>query len=125
SQHLSRPPRRGSLSHPLPPPPPGAMMVSFRYRALMRLGRVAEARLIERTLRARAATEYIGESVWLGLALPEGDENAVAAAITLNIDAGTGPTTLVTSVDRELEALLPHPRLGPLVRRLYAEAASV
>ena len=104
----------------------GALMVSFRHRALMHLGRVAEARLISATLRARAATEYIGESVWLGLALLEGDENAVAAAIDLNVDAGTGPTTQAISVDRELEALLPHPRLGPLVRRLslYAESSS-
>ena len=103
----------------------GAMMVSFRHRALMRLGRVAEARLIAATLRTRAATEYIGETVWLNLALFDGDENAIAAAITLNVDAGTGPTTLASTLDRELEALLPHPRLGPLVRRLslYAEPA--
>jgi serine/threonine-protein kinase len=104
----------------------GAMMVSFRHRALVRLGRVAEARLIAATLRARAATEYIGETVWLGIALLEGDENAIAAALELNIEAGTGPTTLVSTLDRELEALLSHPRLGPLVRQLsfYAEPAS-
>jgi tetratricopeptide (TPR) repeat protein len=104
----------------------GAMMVSFRHRALVRLGRVAEARLIAATLRARAATEYIGETVWLGIALLDGDENAIAAALELNIEAGTGPTTLVSTLDRELEALLPHPRLGPLVRQLspYAEPAS-
>jgi eukaryotic-like serine/threonine-protein kinase len=105
----------------------GALMVSFRHRALMRLGRVAEARLIAATLRARAATEYIGEGALLALVLLDGDEGAVAAAISRNVDAGTGPTTLAISVDRELEALVPHPRLGPLVRRLslYAEAASV
>jgi len=104
----------------------GALMVSFRHRALMRLGRVAEARLIVASLRTRAATEYIGESAWLGPALLDGDENAIAAAIRLNIEAGTGPTTLSIYVDRELEALLPHPTLGPLVRQLslYAESTA-
>jgi serine/threonine-protein kinase len=104
----------------------GAMMVSFRHRALMRLGRVGEARLIDASLRTRAATEYIGETVWLGPALLDGDEEALAAALKLNIEAGTGPTTLATTLDRELEALLPHARLGPLVRQLslYVESAS-
>ena len=105
----------------------GALMVAFRHRALIRLGRVAEARLIVATLRARAATEYIGESTWLGPALLDGDEDAIAEAISLNVDAGTGPTTQAISVDRELVALLPHPRLGPLVRQLslFAEPATV
>ena len=104
----------------------GALMVSFRHRALMRLGRVAEARLIAVTLRARAATEYIGETVWLGPALLDGDENAIAAALRLNIEAGTGPTTIASTINDEMEALLSHPRLGPLVRQLppYAEPAS-
>ena len=103
----------------------GAMMVSFRHRALTRLGRIAEARLIEAALRARSVTEYIGETVWLGIALFDRDEDAIATAIALNVDAGTGPTTLASTLDRELEALLPHPRLGPLVRQLsvYAESA--
>jgi hypothetical protein len=82
-----------------------------------------EARAIVADVRKRAATEYIGESFWLGPALLDGDEQAIEAAIRLNIEAGTGPTTLSISVDRELEALLPHPRLGPLVQQLslYAE----
>ena len=98
-------------------------MVSFRHRALMRLGRVAEARVIASNLRARAASEYIGESVWLGIALFDGDDSAIEEALRLNSAAGTGPTTQAVSIDRELEALLPHPRLGPLVRQLalYAE----
>ena len=101
----------------------GALMVSFLYRALIRLGRVAEARAILESVRARAATEYIGESVWLAPALLDGDEDAIEAALRLNIEAETGPTTLSVSVDRELEALLPDPRLGPLVRQLslYAQ----
>jgi serine/threonine-protein kinase len=104
----------------------GALMVAFRHRALMQLGRVAEARVIAAALRARARSEYIGESVWLGIALFEGDERAIAEALRLNIDAGTGPTTQAISIDRELKALLPHPRLGPLVRQLslYAESGA-
>jgi tetratricopeptide (TPR) repeat protein len=105
----------------------GALMVSFRYRPLMRLGRVEEARAVMATLRARAATDYVGESVWLGPVLLDGDENAIAETIRLNIDAGTGPTTLACTVDDELNALLTHPRLGPLIRRLslYAESGSL
>ncbi|HEU4879582.1 MAG TPA: hypothetical protein VFT21_09015, partial [Gemmatimonadaceae bacterium] len=41
-----------------------------------------------------------------------------AEALRVNIAAGTGPTTLALSVDRELDALLSHPTLGPLVRQL-------
>jgi hypothetical protein len=54
----------------------------------------------------------------LGPALLGGNEEEIAAALRVNIDAGTGPTTLALSVDRELDALLSHPRLGPLVRQL-------
>lgn len=99
------------------------MMVSFLQRALMRVGRVTEARAVIDGVRARAATEYIGESFWLGPALLDGNEDAIEAALRLNIEAETGPTTLAASVDRELEGLLPHPRLGPLVRQLslYAQ----
>ncbi|HEU4722179.1 MAG TPA: protein kinase [Gemmatimonadaceae bacterium] len=98
----------------------GALMVSFEYQALFRLGRVEEARaLLEPLLaRARAAQEYLGEVIWLFPAFLEGDEDAKASAIQRNLDAGTGPTTLAISVDVELKALLSHPRLGPLVRRL-------
>ncbi len=101
----------------------GTMMVVFEHRALTRLRRANEARVLLEDLRARAVTEYVGESIWLGPALLSGDEAAIAAALRLNIDAGTGPTTLSVSVDQELEALLPHPRLGPLVRQLslYAQ----
>ncbi|MGE5732134.1 MAG: protein kinase domain-containing protein [Gemmatimonas sp.] len=101
----------------------GSLMVSFQYRALTRLGRVDEARALIEEMRARAAREYIGESFWLGPALLTGDEDATEAALRLNIDAGTGPTTLAIYVDRELESLFSHPRLGPLVHQLslYAE----
>jgi hypothetical protein len=101
----------------------GTLMVSFQHRALMRLGRIDEARALFDALVARADAEYVGESVWLAPALLEGDEPAAEAALRLNIEAGTGPTTLSISVDHELEALLPHPRLGPLVRQLWLYAS--
>jgi serine/threonine-protein kinase len=104
----------------------GALMVSFLYRGLVRLGRTAEAHAIFDELLERETKEYIGESVWLAPALLNGDEDVTEAAIRLNIEAGTGPTTLSISVDRELDALLAHPRLGPLVRQLslYAQRPS-
>lgn len=101
----------------------GALMLSFKYRALVKLGRTDEAHLIVEEMRARAEQEYVADSFWLGPALLEGDEDAIADALQRNIDAGTGPTTLSISVDRELDALLDHPQLGPLVRKLslYAD----
>jgi serine/threonine-protein kinase len=94
-----------------------ALMVSFQIRALVRLGRLDEARVLRDELRTRAASEYIGEGVWLTSLLFD-DRDEIEAALRLNIEVGTGPTTLSSTVDRELEALLPDPRLGPLVRRL-------
>jgi tetratricopeptide (TPR) repeat protein len=101
----------------------GTLMMSFQYRSLFRLGRFAEARSVLDEVRVRATAEYVAESFWLAPALLGGDEEEIAAALRLNIAAGTGPTTLAVSVDRELDALLSHPRLGPLVRQLslYAE----
>jgi hypothetical protein len=92
-------------------------MVSFQIRALVRLGRLDEAKVLRDELRTRAADEYIGEGVWL-TSLMFDDRDDIEAALRLNIEVGTGPTTLSSTVDRELEALLPDPRLGPLVRQL-------
>jgi hypothetical protein len=71
-----------------------------------------------------AAAEYVGASVWLGPVLLDGDEQAIAEVLRLNLEEGTGPTTFALAADEELKALLPYPRLGPLVRRLslFAEA---
>ena len=46
------------------------------------------------------------------------DEDATAALLRENIYAFTGPAPIATTVVRELEPLLEHPRLGPLVRQL-------
>jgi tetratricopeptide (TPR) repeat protein len=101
----------------------GVLMVSFLYRALYRLERTDEARALLDEIIARSANEFIAESFWLSPAMLGDDADAKEAALLLNIEAGTGPTTLSVSVDRELVALLDDPRLGPLVRQLtlYAE----
>ena len=46
------------------------------------------------------------------------DEAATAALIETNVAEMTGPVAIATTVVRELEPLLEHPRLGPLLRRL-------
>ncbi len=101
----------------------GSLMLAFLSGTLTRLGRADEARAVLEELRVRAGTEYVGESQLLMAALLGSDEEALAKALQLNVDAGTGPTTLAISVDKELEALMSHPRLGPLVRQLslYAQ----
>jgi hypothetical protein len=52
------------------------------------------------------------------VALDLDDEELTAAILRENIDAMTGPTAIVCTVARELEPLLDHPRLGPLVKGL-------
>ena len=95
-----------------------ALLVSLEVRALMWLGRDDEARVLLAELRERSATEYIGPPVWLGPALAGGSDEDIEAALRHAIDAGTGPATISMSMDLELEALMDHPRLGPLVRQL-------
>ena len=53
------------------------------------------------------------------------DEDATATLLQQNVDAMTGPTAIFTTVARELEPLLEHPRLGPLVRGLTLWATSL
>jgi serine/threonine-protein kinase len=96
----------------------GTLLMSFHYRVLFKLGRFDEARALLDEVRRRAATEYTSESFWLVPAVLSGDEDEIGAVLKVNIAAATGPTTLALSVDRELDALLSHPRLGPLVRQL-------
>ncbi|MGH7593839.1 MAG: protein kinase domain-containing protein, partial [Gemmatimonadales bacterium] len=96
----------------------GILMLSFEYHALMKLGRTGEAKALVDEVTARSATEYIGEGFSLLVALLSGDPDAIEASLRGNAASGTGPVSLVTLVDQELAALLPDPRLGPLVREL-------
>jgi serine/threonine protein kinase/tetratricopeptide (TPR) repeat protein len=97
----------------------GPLIVAMHARALALAGRREEALAIREELRAQARREYVGPAALLmmvGLGLD--DEAETAALLQANIDAMTGPTAIATTVSRELEPLLDHPRLGPLVRRL-------
>jgi len=101
----------------------GTLMVALQQRALVRLGRLDEARTLAAELDRRSASEYIGAGVSLIPALVSGDESEMATALRRAIDGGTGPMGFAVSCDVELDALLRHPRLGPLVRQtsLYAQ----
>ncbi len=92
----------------------GVLMISFEYRALSLLGRKAEAQALVDEVVGRVDHEHVGEMFWLAPAVFEGNEEAIEAALQLNIESGSGPTTLAF-LDKELEWILTHPRLGPLV----------
>ena len=102
----------------------GPLLVGLYARGLALAGRRDEALATRAELIERARTEYIGPAAMLMMvALDLDDENATAILLQSNVDAMTGPTAIVTTVVRELEPLLTHPRLGPLVRQLtlYAQ----
>jgi serine/threonine-protein kinase len=97
----------------------GPLLVGLYARALALAGRRAEALALREELRDRARHEFIGPAAMLmmiGLDLE--DETATAALIEANVAGMTGPVAIATTVARELEPLLDHPRLGPLVRNL-------
>jgi Flp pilus assembly protein TadD len=97
----------------------GPLMVGIYARALALAGRREEALALREELRERARHEYVGPAAMLMMVgLGRDDEAATAALLQANIDAMTGPTAIVTTVVRDLEPLLEHPRLGPLIRRL-------
>ena len=102
----------------------GPLVTGMYGRTLALAGRRAEALAIRAELTARSRTEFIGPAAFLMMmVLDDADEEATAALLKANIDGATGPTALDTTVSRELEPLLTHPRLGPLVRQLslYAQ----
>ena len=97
----------------------GPLLVGLQARALALAGRRAEALALREELRHRAEREYIGPAAMLMMVgLDLDDEAATAALLEANAAAMTGPTAIVTTVVRELEPLLDHPRLGPLIRKL-------
>jgi tetratricopeptide (TPR) repeat protein len=97
----------------------GALVLGMLGRTLALAGRLDEAHEIKRELIDRSRREYIGPASRLMMvALEVDNEDATAALLQENIDAMTGPTAFQSTVARELELLLDHPRLGPLVRQL-------
>ena len=93
-------------------------------RTLALAGRRDEALAIRAELEERAQKEYVGPVAFLvTISLDLGDEEATAALLRRNIEAETGPASMYITLRRELEPLLAHPRLGPLVRQLslYAQ----
>ena len=97
----------------------GPLVLGMYGRALALAGRRDEALAVRQELRERSKREYVGPSALLMMVgLDLGDEDATASLLQVNIDAMTGPAVIVVTVVRELEPLLDHPRLGPLVRRL-------
>ena len=94
-------------------------MIGLYGRALAMAGRRDEALAMRDELRVRARHEFVGPAAFLlmvGLDLDDGA--AIAALLEANVTAMTGPTAIVTTVTRELEPFLDHPRLGPIIRRL-------
>jgi len=103
----------------------GPLVVGMYARALALAGRRAEALAVREELRQRASREYIGPGARLMMvSLDFDDEEKNAAVLRENIDAMTGPTAIATTVAREPDPLLEHPRLGPVVRGLTYWATS-
>jgi tetratricopeptide (TPR) repeat protein len=97
----------------------GPLMVGLYARALAFAGRRAEALALREELRERAKQAYVGPAAFLMMiGLDLDDDAKTAALVETNVEAMTGPTAIATTVLRDLEPLLEHPRLGPLVRRL-------
>jgi eukaryotic-like serine/threonine-protein kinase len=97
----------------------GPYWVGRLARALALAGRRDEALAVRAELRERARREYVSPGAMLMMVgLDLDDEAATAALIEASINAMTPPTIIFATVVRELEPLLDHPRLGPLVRRL-------
>jgi serine/threonine-protein kinase len=95
------------------------LLVGLHARGLALAGRREEALALRAQLKERAQTEYVGPAALLmTIALDKDDESSAVELLQANVDAMTGPTTIATTVARELRPWLDHPRLGPLIRRL-------
>jgi serine/threonine-protein kinase len=96
----------------------GPILVGTLGSLLAKAGRRDEALALRAELEARSAREYVGPAATLHLDLALGDEERVAEALRRNGEAESGPTTVLVGPKPDLDALLDHPRLGPLVRQL-------
>jgi hypothetical protein len=104
------------------------LLLAAHARLLALVGRRDEARALREEVATRARSTFVGPAVELFFCLALDDEESIAASLRRNIEAGTGPTSLAASgLERDLEPLLAHPRLGPLVRQLslYAQRPGV
>jgi hypothetical protein len=102
----------------------GPVLVGVHGRTLALAGRRHEALAVRDELTDRARTEYIGPVAFLMMIGRDlGDDDATATLLRSNVEAESGPVAIYLTVAPELELLLTHPRLGPLVRQLslYAE----
>jgi len=103
----------------------GPLVLGMYGRALALAGRRNEALAVRDELFERSAREYIGPASRLMMVgLDIDDEDKTAVLLGENIDDMTGPTAIATTVIRELQPMLDHPRLGPLVRQLSFWATS-
>jgi len=80
-------------------------------------GKPAEARALRRELEQREQHAYVGPIGYLVIDVALGDEDAIAASLQKCLAAKTGPLTYAPTLGRDLQDLLEHPRLGPLVRQ--------
>jgi serine/threonine-protein kinase len=97
----------------------GPMILCMMGRLLVHAGRRNEALALRDEVDARGGTEYVGPAPRLIINASLGDEDIIAEDLKRNIEAGTGPTSICTTgVNRELDRMLDHPRLGPLIRQL-------
>jgi eukaryotic-like serine/threonine-protein kinase len=96
----------------------GPILLGTLGYILAKEGRRDEALAIRAELRERAEREYVGPVGELHVDLGLGDETFIESSLRRNVEAETGPTSLSVVLIRDLDALLEHPTLGPLVRQL-------
>ena len=104
----------------------GPLIVGMLGRLLALAGRRSEALALRAELDARQRTEYIGPAAVLPIDGVTADEETLAATLQRCIEAGSGvPSISASGSSRELDRLLDHPRLGPLVGQfsLYSHRA--
>ncbi|MDF1505029.1 protein kinase [Roseisolibacter sp. H3M3-2] len=103
----------------------GPLLVGVLAKLLARAGRRDEALALRDELETRAAQQYVAPVSRLTAELGLGDEARIADAVLANVAAESSPMTLLLSAKPELDALVDHPRLGALVRRLSPYAGGL
>jgi serine/threonine protein kinase/tetratricopeptide (TPR) repeat protein len=96
----------------------GPILIGTLGFILAKFGRCDEALALRAEIEERARHEYVGPVAALHVDVGLGDEDRLEQSLRLNVEAETGPTSLSVVLMEDLEGLLSHRRLGPLVRRL-------